>query len=130
MYSFSVKLNDDFDTAVERVTKALQNEKLGILNEINVDAVLKNKLNIDMPHYKILHACGPSLANRLINEEPDIGVLLPCNVLVRAETDGTTTVVFLDTVTAFGLTQNDEVGKIAEEAKGLLMRVRDALGAN
>ena len=130
MYSFSVKLNDNFDTAVERVTKALQNEKLGVLNEISVDAVLKKKLNIDMPRYKILHACGPSLANRLINEDPDIGVLLPCNVLVRAETDGTTTVVFLDTVTAFGLTQNDEVGKIAEEAKGLLMRVRDALGAN
>jgi uncharacterized protein (DUF302 family) len=127
MYSFSIKLNEDFDTAVERVTKALQNEKLGVLNEINVDAVLKKKLDVDMPRYRILHACGPALANRLISAEPDIGVLLPCNVLVRAETDGTTTVSFLDTVTAFGLTQNAEVAKVAEEAKGLLMRVRDAL---
>jgi len=104
MYYFSVKLKDDFDTAIKRVTEALQKEKLGILNEINVDAVLKKKLDVDMPHYRILHACGPSFANRLISQEPDIGVLLPCNVLVREESDGTTTVVFMDTATVFGLT--------------------------
>jgi len=127
MYSFSVKLNDNFETAIQRVTEALQKEKLGILNEINVDAVLKKKLDVEIPHYRILHACGPSFAHRLINQEPDIGVLLPCNVLVREETDGTTTVVFMDTATVFGLTQNAEVTQIAEETKAVLMRVCDAL---
>jgi uncharacterized protein (DUF302 family) len=127
MYSFNVKLNDNFETAIQRVTEALQKEKLGILNEINVDAVLKKKLDVEIPHYRILHACGPSFAHRLINQEPDIGVLLPCNVLVREETDGTTTVVFMDTATVFGLTQNAEVTQIAEETKAVLMRVCDAL---
>ncbi len=127
MYSFSVKLNDNFETAIQRVTEALQKEKLGILNEINVDAVLKKKLDVEIPHYRILHVCGPSFAHRLINQEPDIGVLLPCNVLVREETDGTTTVVFMDTATVFGLTQNAEVTQIAEETKAALMRVCDAL---
>ncbi|MEK8021877.1 MAG: DUF302 domain-containing protein, partial [Candidatus Parabeggiatoa sp.] len=123
----SVKLNDNFETAIQRVTEALQKEKLGILNEINVDAVLKKKLDVEIPHYRILHVCGPSFAHRLINQEPDIGVLLPCNVLVREETDGTTTVVFMDTATVFGLTQNAEVTQIAEETKAALMRVCDAL---
>ncbi len=127
MYNFSIKLNDSFDIAIKRVTEALQEEKLGILNEIDVDSVLKKKLDIDMPHYRILHACGPSYANRLISHEPDIGVLLPCNVLVREESDGTTSVVFLDPATVFGLTQNPEITPIAEEAKAQLMRVRDAL---
>ncbi len=127
MYSFSVKLNDNFETAIQRVTEALQKEKLGILNEINVDAVFKKKLDVEIPHYRILHACGPSFAHRLINQEPDIGVLLPCNVLVREETDGTTTVVFMDTAAVFGLTQNAEITPIAEETNAVLMRVCDAL---
>jgi uncharacterized protein (DUF302 family) len=127
LYYFSVNLKDDFDTAVKRVTEALQKEKLGILNEINVDAVLKKKLDVDRPRYRILHACGPSFANRLINQEPDIGVLLPCNVLVREESDGTTTVVFMDTTTVFGLTQNAEVTAIAEETNAVLKRVCEAL---
>ncbi|RKZ54056.1 MAG: hypothetical protein DRR16_09055 [Candidatus Parabeggiatoa sp. nov. 3] len=127
MYSFSVKLNDNFETAIQRVTEALQKEKLGILNEINVDAVFKKKLDVEIPHYRILHACSPSFAHRLINQEPDIGVLLPCNVLVREETDGTTTVVFMDTAAVFGLTQNAEITPIAEETNAVLMRVCDAL---
>ncbi len=127
MYHFSVKLNDNFDAAVKRVTEALQKEKFGILNEINVDTVLKNKLNVDMPHYRVLNACSPSFAHRLVSQAPDIGALLPCNVLVREETDGTTTVVFMDPVTVFGLEQNPDVTQIAEEAKVPLMRVRDAL---
>ncbi|MDM8558772.1 DUF302 domain-containing protein [Candidatus Parabeggiatoa sp. HSG14] len=127
MYHFSITLNDDFDVAVKRVTEALQNEKFGILNEINVDAVLKKKLDLDMPRYRILHACGPSFANRLINEDANIGVLLPCNVLVREETDGKITVAFLDPNTVFGLTENPKIIEIAEEAKELLIRVCDAL---
>ncbi len=127
MYTFSVKLNDDFETAIKRVTQALKDEKFGILNEINVDTILKKKLDVNMPHYRILHACAPSYAHRLISEEPDIGAILPCNLLVREETDGTTTVLFMDPVTVFGLTNNPEIRKISEEAKVELMRVCKAL---
>ena len=127
MYSFSISLKDNFDTAIKRVTEALQQEKFGILNEINVDTVLKNKLNVDIPHYRILHACNPAMGHRLISKEPDIGALLPCNVVVREENDGTTTVVFMDPVATFKLTNNPEVITIAEEAKAMLMRVQEKL---
>lgn len=127
MYSFSITLKDNFDTAIKRVTEALQQEKFGILNEINVDTVLKNKLNVDIPHYRILYACNPAMAHRLVGKEPDIGALLPCNVVVREESDGTTSVVFMDPVATFKLTNNPEVIAIAEEAKAMLMRVKEKL---
>lgn len=127
MPTFKIKLNDDFDTAVTRVSKALQQEKFGILNEIHVDAVLKNKLDVDMPRYRILSACSPSIAHRLIKEHADIGALFPCNVLVRDEGDGTTSVIFMDPAKVFGLTGNPEVMRIGEEAKTQMMRVRNAL---
>lgn len=130
MYYFDVKLNDNFDNAVKRVTEALQQQKFGILNEINVDAVLKSKLEINIPRYRILHACNPAFAHRLISLDPAVGVLLPCNVLVREEADSTTTVVFMDPTPVFGLTQNQEVIRIIEEAKTLLMRVRDHLASH
>ena len=130
MYYFDVKLNDSFDNTVKRVTEALQQQKFGILNEINVDAVLKNKLEINIPRYRILHACNPAFAHRLISIDPAVGVLLPCNVLVREESESTTTVVFMDPVTVFGLTQNQEVIRIIEEAKTLLMCVREQLATS
>lgn len=127
MYNFSISLKDNFETAVKRVTEALQQEKFGILNEINVHTVLKTKLNVDLPPYRILHACNPSFSQRLLGKEPDIGVLLPCNVVVREEKDGTTTVIFMDPVPVFELTHNPEVVAIAKEAKEMLMRARDKL---
>lgn len=127
MPTFNIKLKDDFDSAVKRVTEALQNEKFGILNEIPVNTVLKNKLGIDMPNYLILSACSPSIAHRLIKQHVDIGALFPCNVLLREEADGTTTVTFMDPVKVFGLANNPEITPIAEEAKAQMMRVHDAL---
>ena len=127
MYHFDIKLNDNFDNAVKRVTAALQQQKFGILNEIPIDTVLKNKLDLNIPRYRILHACNPAFAHRLISLDLAVGVLLPCNVLVREESDSTTTVVFMDPVTVFGLTQNQAVIQVIEEAKTLLMRVRDSL---
>ena len=130
MYCFSVKLNDNFDNAIKRVTEALQQEKFGILNEISVSTVLKNKLNIDIPHYRILHACNPSFANRMISKEANAGCLLPCNVVVREEGEGSIMVAFMDPVTVFGLTNNPETLVIAEEAKQGLMKVRDTLASS
>ena len=127
MYSFNVKLSDNFDTAFAKVTEALQQEKFGILNEIHVDSILKNKLGVDMSRYRILSACSPSIAHRLINQDPDIGALFPCNVLVREEADGSTTIIFMDPATVFGLSTNPEITSIAQEAKAQMMRVQEAL---
>jgi len=127
MPTFNIKLNDNFENTITRVTQVLQQEGFGILNEIHVDTVFKNKLNIDMLRYRILSACIPSIAHRLIYQHPDIGALFPCNVVVREEAGGTTSVIFMDPVKVFGLTGDPEVVKIGKEAKTQMMRVRDAL---
>jgi uncharacterized protein (DUF302 family) len=129
MPTFNITLKEDFETAIKLVTEALKQNKFGILNEIHVDTVLKNKLDIIMPRYRILSACNAPLAHRLISQHADIGALFPCNVLVREETDGTTSVIFMDPVKVFGLTNNPDVIEIAEEARTEMMRVRDALAS-
>ena len=129
MPTFNINLKKDFDTAIKLVTEALENEKFGILNEIHVNTVLKKKLDIDMPHYRILSACSPSLAHRLISEHADIGALFPCNVLLREEDDGSTSVIFMDPVKVFGLSNNPKITPIAEEAKAQMLRVYNRLAA-
>ena len=82
MYGFSKKVNYGFDEAIERVTEELKKEGFGILSEIDVKATLKKKMDIDFPNYKILGACNPPLAHKALSAEPEIGLLLPCNVIV------------------------------------------------
>lgn len=130
MYYFSVKLQDSFENAIKRVTEALQQEKFGILNEISVDTVLKNKLNVDIPHYRILHACNPSFAYRMIGNEANAGCLLPCNVVVRKDEEGSITVAFMDPVVVFGLTNHSGALLVAEDAKRGLMKVHEALASS
>ena len=128
MYGFNVKVNDNFDAAVERVTEELQKEGFGILTEIDVAATLKKKLDIDRRPYKILGACNPKLANQAIEAEPDIGLLLPCNVVVREDEDGSVIVGFMDPSTVLGLVQRDELKELGAEVLSRLQRVRDAIG--
>jgi uncharacterized protein (DUF302 family) len=126
-YGFNVQLKCGFDEAIEKVTAELQKEGFGVLTDIDVQATMKKKLNIDHLPYRILGACNPSLAHQAITADPDIGLLLPCNVVVRKEVDGAVTVAFMDPVAVLQLVDKPGVEALAETVRGKLMRVREAL---
>ncbi len=127
MYGFSVKVAGDFDQVVGRVIEELKGEGFGVLTEIDVKATLKAKLDVEKRPYKILGACNPKLANQAIDAEPDIGLLLPCNVLVREDEDGSVIVGFMDPAAVLGLVGRDELKSLGAEVRSKLERVRDAL---
>ena len=127
MYGFSVRMKGSMDEVVQKVTEALKTEGFGVLTEIDVQATLKNKINVDRLPYKILGACNPQLANQTINAEPDIGLLLPCNVVVREEDDGSMTVAFMDPMAVMELVDNQKVHEVAKDVKARLERVSKLL---
>jgi len=127
MYGFSVTVQGGFDDAVERVTAALKEEGFGVLTEIDVKATLKEKLGVDRRPYKILGACNPPLAHQALDAEPDIGLLLPCNVVVREEDDGSLSALFVDPEVMLSIVGRDDMKPFAEEVKARLMRVSESL---
>jgi uncharacterized protein (DUF302 family) len=126
-YTFGKTVDLGFEQAVQAVTEALAKEGFGVLTEIDVAATLKKKLNIDRPPYRILGACNPQFAAQALEIEPQIGALLPCNVVVRQGADGGTVVEFMDPRAVLQLTDRPEVAAIAGEVRARLVRVMNAL---
>ena len=123
MYEFNVTLDLPSDQAVEKLREALQTEQLGIVSDVDVQAIFKAKMGKDIPAYRILGACNPGLADRVLAAEPNAGALLPCNVVVRDAGGGRTVVSFMDPVTVLGLSSSPAAHAVASEARAKLERV-------
>ncbi len=126
-YGFGKPVDIPFADAVERVTQALQREGFGVLTDIDVAATMKRKLDRDMPPYRILGACNPPLAHRAIEAEPSIGLLLPCNVVVRQDAGGTVHVEIMDPNAVLELVGKPEIDRVAGEVRQRLERVLAAI---
>jgi uncharacterized protein (DUF302 family) len=121
-YGFGTRLNISYEEAVPRVKEALKAEGFGVLTEIDVRKTMREKLGAEMEPYLILGACNPPLAHRALTEEPEIGLLLPCNVVVRAEGKGSRVDV-ADPQAMLGIVGKKQLSSVADEAKQRLQRV-------
>jgi len=126
-FGFGKTVELSFDEAIERVTAELDKEGFGVLSDIDVAAKMKAKLDKDMPRYRILGACNPALAFQAISAVEDIGLLLPCNVLVREDAEGAVHVDFMDPQSVLSLVNDPGVEPLAAEVKGRLQRVLAAV---
>jgi uncharacterized protein (DUF302 family) len=126
MYGFGTTLPVSYEQALVRVKEALKAEGFGVLTEIDVRKTLHEKLGEEMEPYMILGACNPQLAHRALNEEPEIGLLLPCNVVVRAE-GSNSRVEIADPEAMLSIAGNEQLAALATEAKHRLQRALEAL---
>lgn len=126
-FGFGKEIELSFNDAINRVTDVLKDEGFGVLSDIDVSAKMKEKLNEDMPRYRILGACNPALAFKAISAVEDIGLLLPCNVLVREDKKGTVHVDFMDPASVLSLVDHPGIEPLAAEVKAKLERACDAL---
>jgi uncharacterized protein (DUF302 family) len=131
MYGFTTTLSGvSFDQAIAQTTAALKAEGFGILSDIDVQQAMKDKLGQDMAPYRILGACNPPLAHQALSAVPDIGLLLPCNVIVREDAPGRVVVGFLDPQIMVDLVGRPEVQAVADAAEQRLRRACQSLGGS
>ncbi|MDO9568806.1 MAG: DUF302 domain-containing protein [Hydrogenophaga sp.] len=131
MYGFSTTIQGtSFDEALAHTLQALKEEGFGVLSDIDVQAAMKDKLGVDMPRYRILGACNPPLAHQALQAVPNIGLLLPCNVIVREVSSHEIVVGFLDPQVMVGLVGGAGVKAVADEAEQRLRRVCTNLGGH
>jgi uncharacterized protein (DUF302 family) len=127
-YGFGTSLDVPFDEAIIRAKAALKEEGFGVLSEIDVQATLQAKLGVDFERYTILGACNPTLAHRALQAEHDLGLLLPCNVIVH-DRDGGSAVSVVDPDAMLGVVENAALREVAREARARLERVVASLAA-
>lgn len=126
-YYISKIVDYSFDDALIKVQDELKKEGFGVLTEIDVQATLKNKLNVDFRKYKILGACNPPFAHKAISAEDKIGILLPCNVIVQETQDNKIEIAIMNPIVAMQSVKNEKLGPIAEEVSGKLQKVYQQL---
>lgn len=122
-YHFSKTVNEDFDTAISKVTDELKKEGFGVLTEIDVKDTLKKKLDVDFRKYKILGACNPHFAHQALLAEDIVGTMLPCNVIVQERENGKVEVSAVDPVASMMAIQNENLAKIAGDVRTKLKNV-------
>lgn len=125
-YSLTTTVRGDFDSVMERTRSSLSEQGFGLLSEIDIAATLKEKLGVDVPRQVILGACNPPSALEALQAEESVGLLLPCNVVVRSQGE-LTVVEAIDPMTMHVLTGNDQLKPIASRIAGRLQKVLDAL---
>ncbi len=130
MYVFQTTLLVSLEEAIPRVLDCLKQEGFGVLMDLDIQSTMKQKIGAEMEPYHILGACNPALAHKALVAEPDIGALLPCNVVVRSKGKYQTIVSFVDAQAVKKLTNNHEVHAVAQEAEVRLRRVYEALDKN
>jgi uncharacterized protein (DUF302 family) len=126
-YVFSVQSPKGFESTVQAVTEALRQEGFGVLTTIDVQATLKAKLGVEQRPYVILGACNPRFAHQALQADPDIGALLPCNVVVREDADGAVHVVFMDPQAVLGMVARPEIETLGGEVRSSLQRAAESL---
>ncbi len=126
-YGFSKVVNLGYEEAIEKVTEELKKEGFGILTEIDVKETLKKKLDVDFKPYKILGACNPPFAHKALQSEEQIGLMLPCNVIVYVNEQNETVVAVIDPIASMQAVNNDKLGEVAETIQSKLKNVIDSL---
>lgn len=127
MYEINAEIDLPFVQALEKVRDTLMSEHLGIVSDVDVQAIFKAKMDKDIPAYHIYGACNPKLADRVLSSEPNAGTLLPCNFILREIDSDKTVLSFMDPIAVLGLSQTEEPKRVAAEAKEKLLRVLEKL---